>query len=139
MKTRALGVAGTIVAAGLVATTACGSSSTSSAGPTTISASSYDQSCQQASDCAPVAEGEVCGPGCGLVCQNAAINQSALVAYQSDVKRITASCAVAPGACGIGCPGPNVLTCIGGRCGLCVGLSCVDAGSGDAGHESGSD
>jgi hypothetical protein len=128
-----------IFAAGLAAMIACGSSSSSSGGPTSISASSYDQNCQQPSDCTPVDEGQVCGPGCGLICPNAAINQSVLSTYQSDLKRITASCTVQPVPCGAGCPGPLVLTCVGGRCGLCMGGACADAGSGDAGHDAGSD
>jgi hypothetical protein len=106
---------------------ACPACAGTDASATTISASSYDQSCQVASDCVAIEVGQVCGPGCGLVCPNAAINRSAEQQYDADLQRILASCAVPPEPCGVGCPAATV-SCVGGRCELDSGQARPDGG-----------
>ncbi len=125
-----------IAAAALVTTAACGSSSgTTSPGDTTITASSYDQSCQSAADCVAVAVGQAC-EACGLACPSDAINKNAQAKYEADVKRATSSCNPPPGGCGADCIAFTV-TCTAGKCGGCPGMSCADAGGGDSGADSG--
>jgi hypothetical protein len=47
-----------------------------------VTASDYDQACTTDADCTPVFQGSMCGP---CACTNAAINKSALPAYNAGV------------------------------------------------------
>jgi hypothetical protein len=59
-------------------------------GPTSVSASSFDQSCTQDTDCIPVYQGDVCGNFCAG--DNASINVSAETAYQAAVNAAQKNC-----------------------------------------------
>lgn len=48
-----------------------------------IYAKDYDQTCNEDSDCVPVAQGSACDV-CESVCQSATINRSALAQYERD-------------------------------------------------------
>jgi hypothetical protein len=77
-------------------------------GSCSISATSYDRSCTQASDCVAVYSGPLCGNSCA--CENSAINVGAQAQYESDLSASTyARCP---------CPSPPALACTNGSCGL---------------------
>jgi hypothetical protein len=63
-----------------------------------IQASSYDQSCNNDSDCVAVSE-----DFCFIVCPNAAINKSAFAQYQADVAKITCGGVTSCGSIGGPC------------------------------------
>jgi hypothetical protein len=84
-----------------------------------ITASSYDQSCQQDSDCVGISEGNAC-EACVVACPGvAAINVSALGRYQADIaatygdhETATCNCPAAAGStpcciAGMCAPGPQ--------------------------------
>jgi len=102
----------------LAFTTQCNSSSSCS-----ISASSYDRSCQQDSDCFPVFSGSVCGSATATLCacENAAISVKARVQYENDLD------AVNPPRCP--CPSSPPVGCKAGTCGLETSSTVGDAGS----------
>jgi hypothetical protein len=94
-----------------------------------ISASSYDRSCQNDSDCVSVPVGNFCFPGADT-CPSAAISQSAYAHYQADVAKTQAS------VCGgfSGCPNIPGPCCAGGVCQ--AGAACVSSvGGPDAGAD----
>lgn len=98
-----------------------------------IMASSYDQSCQEDSDCIAVEEGNFCDPGVSNGCTNATINKRALPQYNSDLAKTQAAVCLAVSSCVIG---------IGSCCqhGTCqVNGPCFSAVQGDAATDSGGD
>jgi hypothetical protein len=74
----------------------------------TIKASDYDQACTTAADCVAVIDGNLCG---SCFCPNAAINQSALSAYNAGV---TAAGGPSPSDCF--CPALPPVACTNGVC-----------------------
>lgn len=58
---------------------------------TTIEAKDYKQTCSTDAECVPVFVGQFCNGRCGS-CANAAINQSDVSRYTSDVNTISNSC-----------------------------------------------
>lgn len=96
-----------------------------------IMASSYNQSCQEDSDCVAIEEGDFCQPGANDGCANAAINRTALAQYQKDLAKTTA------GVCyGLaGCPAEFGPCCQNGVC--TVNEQCFNAVTGDAFAEAG--
>jgi hypothetical protein len=79
----------------LYAACSSGTGSGGGGGNGVISLSSYDTSCQQASDCTAVAVGSL---GC-CDCPNAAINGSDLAKYQADANAARGQCNLLCGAC----------------------------------------
>jgi hypothetical protein len=77
--------------------------------PGTISASSFNQTCQSAADCIAVYQGDLCTD---CLCPNAAINQGALSAYTTVLD------ADGPPVSTCGCPAIPPPTCTGGMCTL---------------------
>jgi hypothetical protein len=77
-------------------------------GSCSISATSYDRSCTQSSDCVAVYSGALCGSSC--ICANSAINVEAQAQYETDLSASTfARCP---------CPSGPAVACTGGTCGL---------------------
>lgn len=88
-------------------------------GSCTLSASNYDQSCTQDSDCVAVFSGSFCS-GNECACENAAINVSAQAQYEADFQSDHApECP---------CPSPPPVACNHGSCGLREGPT-GDAGA----------
>lgn len=87
-----------------------------------IRASSFDKSCNVASDCIAIYEGNVCSP---CACPNAAIASSQQGAYAAQASQLRATCgAVGDVACG---PCSSTTTvCAGNRCAVAIGIA--DAG-----------
>jgi hypothetical protein len=88
---------------------ACGNRSGTNGGTCVdISASSYDTSCQSASDCVGITQGHLCSPAC--LCPNALVNASSLAQWQKDVS------ALAKGT-PCECPASGaVASCVQGTC-----------------------
>lgn len=84
-----------------------------------VDLSSYDTSCNQASDCTAISTGQICTGGCA--CDNALINASALPQYQQ------ATSSVHPLACS--CPAFPLAQCIQHKC----VIPTLDAGTSDGG------
>jgi hypothetical protein len=84
-----------------------------SAAPPDIHATSYNQSCFMSSDCVLISEGS----GCCNSCSNAAINQSDLAKYQSDIAPRKDACT------GTSCPALacvfSAAYCSAGTCAVC--------------------
>jgi hypothetical protein len=81
----------------------------STSGSCTISASNYDQSCAQDTDCIAAFSGSFCG-GHACACENSAINASAQAQYEADLQNAHApKCP---------CPAPPPVACNQGTCGL---------------------
>jgi hypothetical protein len=108
-----------------------GGSSSGGASCVDIVVSSYDISCQQATDCIEIASGQLCSGGCS--CPDATINVSGQARYQSQLASID------PGFCG--CPLVFPAECIDNTCTICTGgasdpprcgTSTADAGQADA-------
>jgi len=123
------------LAAVLLAAAACSSSSTSSGGPHVIHASDYDTHCAAATDCAIVADGDLCGCiGCG----NTAINKADVSKFDSDTRSLRSQCSgpsqICPGACLY-----SEVTCTAGTCGACHAPGCTDAGAPDSGADAAHD
>jgi hypothetical protein len=78
----------------------------------TITATSYDQTCQKDSDCVAIEEGNFCLPGANNGCTNAAINKGALAQYRADLAKTQG------GVCyGVtGCPEEGAPCCASGKC-----------------------
>lgn len=95
----------------------------------TISASSYDQSCSKANDCAPVFQGTVacCGGGCA----NAAINKKDLASYDTAFGADTPSDCTGLACPAIACVEPNV-ACVAGKCAVAP-VRTFDGGPGEGG------
>src|SRR5271155_4648780 len=74
----------------LVVVAACGSKSSGGAGTCVdVAVSSYDTSCESASDCTGITVGDICSGYCA--CPNAFINRSSLVQYQKNVAGLSTS------------------------------------------------
>jgi hypothetical protein len=71
--------------------------------------SSFDQSCNQASDCVTITSGNLCDGDCQ--CGDSAINQSGLAEYESEVSQVT------QGLCK--CFSQGAPQCVAGTCTLC--------------------
>lgn len=81
---------------------------------TQIDVTHYDQTCAQATDCAPVFSGNTCSL---CACANAAVNRRDLQRYALDSAALRRNCGPLPTVeCGP-CPEP-VAQCNGGRCEL---------------------
>ena len=79
-----------------------------------IRASTYDQSCQKASECVAIGEGSVCA-ACLLSCPNAAINLDAKSQYMADLEKAGRL----PGADGCFCTfGPAAPCCLHSMCSM---------------------
>ena len=87
-----------------------------------IDLSTYDLSCQQASDCIFVTSGEVCTDQCN--CPQAVVNRSEQGRYDQAIASVN------PGTCFCGDPGEP--QCLANQCTL-GGSVTVDAGVGEAG------
>jgi len=81
-------------------------------GTTVLDASTYDQSCTQASDCVLVVSGDVCAV---CTCPNDAINAGSLSAWNTEKSRAEQWCGPRPAvACG---PCQAMTTsCVSGAC-----------------------
>jgi hypothetical protein len=94
-----------------------------------ISASEFNQSCVQATDCVQIGTGAGCCPGCG----DAAINKLDLSKYQAMDAQRQAACT------GTLCdPGPCLymgVACTAGRCVACPIQGCSASGGQDAGTD----
>jgi hypothetical protein len=94
-----------------------------------ISASEFNQSCMQATDCVQISTGAGCCPACG----DAAINKSELSKYQAADAQRQAACK------GTLCdPGPCLyigVACTAGRCVACPIPGCSGNGGQDAGTD----
>jgi hypothetical protein len=97
-------------------TTALGDAGCSST--QTISAACFDQSCVSDLDCVAVGQGSLSFP-CEIECPSAAINKSALAAYEATVHRLAPQ---APSAM-CGCPEYGPPCCQNGQC----SETCADA------------
>jgi hypothetical protein len=87
-----------------------------------VALSSFDQSCNQDSDCATITTGTLCTGDCR--CGGATINQSGLARYESETSGLGVS------ACH--CPLEGIPHCISGTCSLC-GPGSPDPSCGDGG------
>ena len=89
----------------------------------TIDVSTYDRSCQQASDCVAITAGTLCDGDCS--CGGATINADGMSRYQSAVSSITG------GDCF--CPDELAPECIANTCTICTGSANDPPACGD--HE----
>jgi hypothetical protein len=89
-----------------------------------VDLSTYDRSCNRASDCTYVSGGEICDGSCPWSCGSDLINVSDLARYESAVASIQ------PANCECGVPAPP--QCIDHQC--TSGVDVVDAGPADAGR-----
>jgi hypothetical protein len=102
-----------------------GSSGSSGGASTQIRASDFTQSCQVASDCTPIYQGEVCTP---CACPNAAIATTQLDAYQSKLTQIRSTCGPLPAIACADCANATPL-CAGNKCNVAIGVVPADAGA----------
>ncbi len=86
-------------------------------GTTIADVEQYDQSCELSTDCVLVIDGDIC---CG--CPNAAINESELERYQSDLGECSAQC-------DIGCVDNGAAVCVDGACMLQSQVPVCEPGS----------
>jgi hypothetical protein len=104
-----------------------------------IDLSSYDQSCNQASDCiAVVGGGQICDGYCN--CDEGAINASAQATYDSALSQVTPSTTVCacPESGSIACQDHVCTLCITDADGQCIDVTAPDAGGPmDAGNPDG--
>jgi|JI10StandDraft_1071094.scaffolds.fasta_scaffold12654_7 hypothetical protein len=86
---------------------------------TTIEAKDYKQTCSTDAECVPVFVGQFCNGGCGG-CANAAINQSDVSRYTSDVTTITNACVRVgpPVLCAAAACRQPEAACVNGACAL---------------------
>jgi hypothetical protein len=144
----------TALAAGsLLGLLACSSSSSSPAGATdagndarvtpegggtvAIHASGFDQSCQKSSDCVLVEDAawSATDPCCGHGCPSAAINVADQSKYSAALSQAVAQCMASGNVeCGVDCAAIEAF-CNAGKCDVCMGVACADAGAGDAAAE----
>jgi hypothetical protein len=98
-----------------------------------IHATGYDQSCNVSADCVLVDEGDwkATDPCCGRSCASAAINVSDKARFDAARAAAVAQCRSENAGCGIDCIGVEAY-CSGGKCAVCQGFSCADAGPKDA-------
>lgn len=124
-------LAGTVTAIGLGILAACTSSTTGG----TITASDYNQSCTQASDCVPIISGPI---GCCSDCPDDAINKSDEAKYMADLQAATPDCHGTAACPEIACLG-GVAACLAHKCVLKPWVP--DGGPGDSagGDSAGSD
>lgn len=90
-----------------------------------VDLSSYDLSCEQASDCVFIQSGDVCSGQCG--CSNAVVNADGEARYEAAIagaKVKTAPCL---------CIDRGRPRCVQNRCTLCGGASGEPPGCGDGG------
>jgi hypothetical protein len=98
-------------------------------------ASSYDQSCSVASDCAPIYAGTA--TCCNVACDNAAINRSDLSKYEADLAADTPTDCTRVACPAIACEVPDV-ACVAGTCAIAQGGPDSGTGSGKTDAGSGS-
>ncbi len=101
-------------------------SSSNGGGGGVLSASNYNQSCAQNSDCVPIFAGT---PSC-CDCPNAAINKSDEAKYQADFQAASSQHGVCNVAC-IACPA-QAAVCVGGMCTLATLADAGNEGGGSA-------
>jgi hypothetical protein len=112
------GASGSSSSGGSSGSTSSGGSAGAGGSCVNVDLSSYDQSCNRASDCTYIQSGEVCSGQCG--CGNALINASGEARYQKATSSIDwADCF---------CPAGPVPQCINHRC--ITQSSVADAGAG---------
>jgi hypothetical protein len=94
-----------------------------------LSASSYDQSCEEDSDCLPQVFGDICDPMMCICSGSGYINKSSVNQYNMDFARAFAL--RASNGVGCNCNVPSGGCCSSGKCASCsgpeMGLGSVDA------------
>ncbi len=82
------------------------------AAPADLKASDYSQSCDLASDCSPVYQGQVCAP---CPCPNSAIAMKDLAKHQADFSARKSSCGLNPPVACAACQ-TSTATCENKKC-----------------------
>jgi hypothetical protein len=153
MTDHALRLCTALAAGSLLGLLACSSSSSSPAGATDagndshvtpegggtvgIGPSGFNQTCQKSSDCVLVEVGKwsATDPCCGNGCAGAAINVADQSKYSAALSQAVAQCKASGNAgCGVDCAAIEAF-CNAGKCDVCTGTGCADAGAGDAAAE----
>lgn len=97
-----------------------------------IVAASFDQSCNQDSDCISITSGVLCSRDC--LCGGGTINKSGEARYQSELDQLPPSAIICD------CVLSVAPRCVGGTCSLCsngsTNASCTGSGSGGGGGSS---